>query len=134
MVLESVTCFRIEGRKVSAYYLGLTILDCFLIKHNKNPDNDDVFDSDVCSKVSIAARKQNKPGSRDSHLDRWIYQQQTREGRSRDLHRRINKSNRRETKLCGWRDLFFFRGRRGSNAKGTIMDGVTSGRNNCHLY
>ena len=85
MVLESVTCIRIGGRKVSAYYLGLTILDCFLIKHNKNPDNDDVFDSGLCS---IAARKQKKLGSIVSHLDRRIYQQQTREGRSRDLHRR----------------------------------------------
>ena len=26
------------GRKVSAYFVGLTI--CFLIKHNKNPDTD----------------------------------------------------------------------------------------------
>ena len=68
MVLESVTCIRIGGRKVSAYYVGLTLFDCFLIKHNKNPDNDDEFDFGLCSKVSIAARKQNKPGSRDSHL------------------------------------------------------------------
>ena len=70
MVLESVTCIRIGGRKVSAYYI--TLFDCFLIKHNKNPDNDDVFDSGLCSKVSIAVRKQKKPGSR--------------EGRSRDIH------------------------------------------------
>ena len=83
MVLESVTCICIGGRRVSAYYLGLTIL---LIKHNKNTDNDDVFNSGLCLKVSIAARKQKKPGSRD-HLDRRIYQQQTSEGRSRDLHR-----------------------------------------------
>ena len=68
MVLESVTCIRIGGRKVSAYYVGLTLFDCFLIKHNKKPDNDDEFDFGLCSKVSIAARKQNKPGSRDSHL------------------------------------------------------------------
>ena len=88
MVLESVTCIRIGGRKVSAYYVGLTLFDCFLINRNKDPHNDDVFDSGLCSKVSIAARKQKKPGSRDSHLDRRIYQQQTREGRSRDLHRR----------------------------------------------
>ena len=66
MVLESVTCIRIGGRKVSAYYVGLTLFDCFLI--DKNPDNDDVFDSGLCSKVSIAARKQKKPGSRDNHL------------------------------------------------------------------
>ena len=52
--------------------MGLTIFDCLLIKHNKNTDNDDVFDSGLCSKVSIAARKQKKPGSRD-HLDRQIY-------------------------------------------------------------
>ena len=45
--------------------MGLTI--CFLIKHNKNLDNDNVFDSGLCSKVSIAARKQKKPGSRDYH-------------------------------------------------------------------
>ena len=70
MVLESVTCIRIGGRKVFAYYVGLTIFDCFLIKRNKNPDNDDVFDSGLCSKVSTAARKQKKPGSRVSHLDR----------------------------------------------------------------
>ena len=68
MVLEPVTCIRIGDRKLSAYYVGLTIFDCFFIKQNKNPDNDDVFDSGLCSKVSIAARKQNKPGSRDSHL------------------------------------------------------------------
>ena len=86
MVLESVTCICIGGRKVSVYYLGLTIFDCLLIKHNKNTDNDDVFDSGLCSKVSIAARKQKKPGIRD-HLDRRIYQQQTSEGRSRELHR-----------------------------------------------
>ena len=55
MVLESVTCIRIGGRKVSAYYVGLTLFDCFLI--DKNPDNDDVFDFGLCSKVSIAARK-----------------------------------------------------------------------------
>ena len=86
MLLEPVTCIRIGGRKVSAYYVSLTIFDCFLIKRNKNPDNDDVFDSGLCSNVSIAARKQKKPGRRDSHLDRRIYQPQTREGRSRDLH------------------------------------------------
>ena len=74
MVLESVTCICIGGRKVSAYYLGLTIFEGFLINRDKNPDNDDVFDSSVCSKGSIAARKQKKPGSRDSHLDRRIYQ------------------------------------------------------------
>ena len=68
MVLEPVTCIRIGDRKLSAYYVGLTIFDCFFIKQNKNPDNGDVFDSGLCSKVSIAARKQNKPGSRDSHL------------------------------------------------------------------
>ena len=27
--------------------------------------------------------------------------------------------------------MFFFRGRRGGNAKGTLVDGITSGRNNC---
>ena len=68
MVLESVTCICIGGRKVTTYYVGLTLFDCFLIKHNKNPDNVDEFDFGLCSKVSIAARKQNKPGSRDSHL------------------------------------------------------------------
>ena len=57
MVLESVTCIHIDGRKVSAYYVGLTIFDFFFIKQNKNPDNGDVVDSDLCSKVSIAARK-----------------------------------------------------------------------------
>ena len=85
MVLESVTCICIGGRKVSAYYLGLTIFDCSLIKHNKNPDNDDVFDSGLCLKVSIAARKQKRPGSRVGHLDRQINQQQRRR---QDLHRR----------------------------------------------
>ena len=30
--------FSYGGRKVSAYFVGLTI--CFLIKHNKNPDTD----------------------------------------------------------------------------------------------
>ena len=39
------------------------------IKRNKNPDNDDVFDSGLCSNVSIAARKQKKPGSRDIWTD-----------------------------------------------------------------
>ena len=68
MVLEPVTCIRIGDRKLSAYYVGLTIFDCFFIQQNKNPDNDDVFDSGLCSKVSIAARKQKKPGSRDNHL------------------------------------------------------------------
>ena len=87
MVLESVTCIRIGGRKVSAYYVCLTLFNCFLIKRNKNTDNGNVFDSGLCSKVSIAATKQKKPESRDSHLDIRIYQQQTREGRSRDLHR-----------------------------------------------
>ena len=50
MVLESVTCICIGGRKVSTYYVGLTLFDCFLIKHNKNPDNDDEFDFGLCSK------------------------------------------------------------------------------------
>ena len=68
MVLEPMTCILIGDRKLSAYYVGLTIFDCFFIKQNKNPDNGDVFDSGLCSKVSIAARKQKKPGSRDSHL------------------------------------------------------------------
>ena len=45
MVLEFVTCIRIGSSKVASYYVGLIIFDCFLIKHNKNPDNDDVFDS-----------------------------------------------------------------------------------------
>ena len=88
MVLESVTCICIGGRKVSTYYVGLTLFDCFLINRNKDPDNDDVFDSGLCSKVSIAARKQKKPGSRVSHLHRRIYQKHNREGRSRDIHRR----------------------------------------------
>ena len=88
MVLESVTCIRFGGREVSAYYVGLTIFDCFLINRNENPDNDDLFDSGLCSKVSIAAKKQKKAESRVIHLGRRIYQQQTREGRSRDLHRR----------------------------------------------
>ena len=88
MVLEPVTCIRIGDRKLSAYYVGLTIFDCFFIKQNKNPDNGDVFDSGLCSKVSIAARKQKKPGSRVSHLHRRIYQKHNREGRSRDIHQR----------------------------------------------
>ena len=68
MVLESVTCICIGGRKVSAYYAGLTIFDCSLINLDKNPNNDDVFDFGLCSKVSIAARKQKKAGSRVIHL------------------------------------------------------------------
>ena len=65
MVLEFVTFVHmVAGRS----HVGLTICDCFLIKHNKNPDNVDEFDFGLCSKVSIAARKQNKPRSRDSHL------------------------------------------------------------------
>ena len=43
MVLEPVTCICIGDRKLSAYYVGLTIFDCFFIKQNKNPDNDDVL-------------------------------------------------------------------------------------------
>ena len=56
-VLEPVTCICIGDRKLSAYYVGLTIFDCFFIKQNKNPDNDDVFDSGLCSKVSISSQE-----------------------------------------------------------------------------
>ena len=60
MVLESVTCIRIGGRKVSAYYLGLTIFDCFLITHKK-------FQTMLMYLILVFAQKsQQQPGSRRS--------------------------------------------------------------------
>ena len=60
MVLESVTCICIGGRKVFAYYLGLTIFDCFLITHKK-------FQTMLMYLILVFAQKsQQQPGSRRS--------------------------------------------------------------------
>ena len=126
MVLEPVTCIRIGDRKLSAYYVGLTIFDC----------KTKIQTMMMYLILAFAQKSQQQPGSRRSQeveLVIWTdgsTNNKLERGRAEIF---IKDKKIAIEKLCCWRDLLFFRGRRGGHAKGTIVDGVT-GRNNCHLY